>query len=137
MSVPFRDDQCPARSVGLSHMAEYPDYVCQDCGEQCLIEAVQLDEPNAIIAFAEMECILDHNAMITGRTGVNYAPVRTDNHTDWSRCIQCGVEVENRYEQIGPQGKPWAKGRFGSPRQQTLDESVWGFLAWHAGQVGP
>jgi hypothetical protein len=127
--VPYKDDQCPARDTGLSHFAEHPSYVCADCGQQCLIESAVVTDDQGLpltVMFGEVECIVDHDALVSGHDGKH-----------WARCVQCDTMVEMRQPPIGPQGMSWGKGRIGSPRAQAQDQAKWGFMKWHNKTVEP
>jgi hypothetical protein len=102
---------------------------------QCRIETVTLEA--GVFAFAEAPCVLPHQDLLSGRTGTNLSPIRNDGHTNWSRCITCGVEVEQRQAMTGPDGVPWGKGRMGSLRQQARDQAGWEFLRWTASRLEP
>lgn len=141
--VPYADDQCPARGPSLTHFASDPDYVCSECMQQCLIEAVvvggeewldatkgwRVDLPVMRVYIAEKECLTDHDAIIGGR-------ITGDAGAAWSHCPVCDTPLEPKFEQIGPQGPAWGPGRTGSPRLQAAEHARLGFMAWYYGERG-
>jgi hypothetical protein len=120
--IPYRDDLCPERGPALSHMAEPHAYVCAECGMQCMIESVIVEDEGVLkaVMIYEPECIVDHDSLVS-----NYDGVR------WARCVQCAIMVETRHEPRGPQGPAWGPGRFGSPRAEKEYQARLDYMKWY------
>lgn len=132
--IPFRDDQCPERSAGLSHFAEAPDYICADCNTQCVIEdvVVELEDGSSLeVVIGERECTVDHGSLMPSRHDASQG-------TRWSHCGFCDVQIEQGYPQHGPQGPSWGKGRTGSSRAQKDWMNKLEYMRWYyANKVKP
>lgn len=86
------------------------------------MDVKRLDEPNPMTG-----CVLDHDT-IEARQVIGDAGLR------WAHCPYCNVQVEARYQSIGPQGVAWGKGR-GAITERF--ERVLGFIAHMANKVEP
>ena len=130
MSIPFRDEYCPARGPALSHMADYPSYVCVECGQQCVIEAVKLIDVKGVWKIAEVECIVDHASLEVGRVGTNISSKGSATGITWSMCPQCGVIIEPQHAIGIEAGPPWGIGRSGSPRAVAQYQTILDYMKW-------